>query len=93
MQVRYKKIVLFLVFVSYIQCNPCDNAVYKQIPFAERRFVKNAIDPSFGDIPLSDRELSDNWYRAGDETMPTAPPPTYSCGTIYPLWFDGKYTM
>jgi hypothetical protein len=88
---------LFFCFLSvYLQGvygDPCDDGVYNQLPFADSRFVNNAINPAEGHPILSDRELTEGWYRAGEETIPTNPPPVYSCGTVFPIWFDGKYFL
>lgn len=72
-----------------VKSDPCDKAVYKQLPYEGHRILNNMIDPSIGDKVLSDRELPEDWYRATEE-MPTTPPPFYSCGTIFPIWFDGE---
>lgn len=81
------------VFLYGVYSDPCDDGVYKQLPFADNRFVNNAINPAEGHPVVSDRELPVDWYRVGEETMPTNPPPLYSCGTIFPLWFDGEYSV
>lgn len=81
------------VFLYGVYSDPCDDGVYKQLPFADSRFVNNAINPAEGHPVVSDRELPVDWYRVGEETMPTNPPPLYSCGTIFPLWFDGEYSV
>lgn len=72
-----------------VRSDPCDETVYQQLPYEGNRIVKYMIDPSNGDKVLSDRELPEGWYRASEE-MPTNPPPLYSCGTVFPIWFDGE---
>lgn len=70
--------------------DPCDETIYKQLPYEGNRILNNLINVANGDKILSDRELPKDWYRASEE-MPTTPPPLYSCGTIFPIWFDGEH--
>lgn len=75
-----------------VKCDPCDETVYKQLPYEGNRILNNVIKPPSGHRVISDRELPHDWYRAGG-SMPTSPPPLYSCGTIFPIWLHGKQRM
>ncbi|XP_069142163.1 von Willebrand factor D and EGF domain-containing protein-like [Argopecten irradians] len=65
--------------------DPCNN--YTALPFADLRFVHNMYNPA--DVPINDRYLTQAWYRAGEEDMPTSPPKLMSCGTKLPIWLNG----
>lgn len=82
----------YSVSLILVKCDPCDETVYKQLPYEGNRILNNVIKPPSGHRVISDRELPHDWYRAGG-SMPTSPPPLYSCGTIFPIWLHGKQRM
>lgn len=48
------------------------------------------------DVAISDNFLSEGWYRfesgAGND-MVTSAPSLATCGTLYPVWLNGKFNV
>lgn len=69
---------------------PCNQ--YSIIQDQEKRSVGYTTDQSTDDI-ISDDMLNNTWYRVisrnGDE-IATHPPGVYHCGTLNPIWLNGK---
>jgi hypothetical protein len=56
----------------------------------ERRYVSYQCDNKNGEEDICDKYLPDGgkWYRT-EIDMPVSPPDIFSCGTTYPIWFNG----
>ncbi|XP_062585436.1 von Willebrand factor D and EGF domain-containing protein-like, partial [Saccostrea cucullata] len=68
------------------QQDPCLENVYSTIPHLVKRNPSYAMDA----VPICDRYLPKQWYRAGFHSMPTFGPKLTDCGTLYPYWMNGS---
>lgn len=77
----------------------CGNFVSGQMECTHYVLQSNQYKRSSGyqmtgtDVAISDNFLFEGWYRfqsgAGND-MVTSAPPIAMCGTLYPVWLDGK---
>ncbi|CAC5390460.1 Low-density lipoprotein receptor-related protein 6 [Mytilus coruscus] len=68
----------------------CSN--YSTIQNEEKRSIGYTLDLSL-DVPISDNDLQDNWYRVisdNGDRIPTFPPGSLRCGTYMPIWLNGS---
>ncbi|CAC5411168.1 unnamed protein product [Mytilus coruscus] len=65
---------------------------YAEIKNEDKR-SKDYITDFSSDQVINDTYLNEGWYRiisANGDKMPSSPPGTMHCGTIYPIWLNGK---
>ena len=84
---------------------PCHN--HQVVPSSFERTVDHILQPGeyetcdssyyyhYGYPGYSNGEISSSdWYRFENyENVLTRPPEQLSCGSLYPIWFDGMYKM
>lgn len=79
-----------MTIFCFIFADPCYQ--YSVIQNEEKRSPMYVTDQSSDDI-ISDGLLNNDWYRIISENgdkMPTYPPGLFHCGTINPIWLNGR---
>ena len=76
------------IFLVYLSADVCQ---FHTVLEDYDRDVKNRTVPGYAKC---DHNLNIGWYRflnISGITMPTACPPRYTCGTLYPGWLTGDH--
>ncbi|XP_061183048.1 mucin-2-like [Saccostrea echinata] len=68
------------------QTDPCSS--YSILPNYGDRFIENVVSENSSFI--DDKDLPEQWYRAGNLDIPIRRPNLYHCGTMYPGYLTGS---
>ena len=83
-----KRQLLYFNLHTWYILDPCGHANSTQLFEPYARF-QNCPHNSNG---LCDRYITPQWYRV-DDIILTQCPQLLSCGTLYPVWMNGKYLI